>query len=309
MRHAILGALKAEEGHVSGEALARQLGVSRVAVWKQIRELRTLGYDIESSPTGYRLVSSPDLLLPSEFAGWEQRVHHAVVMDSTMRRARLLARSGCVEGTLVIAEQQTGGRGRLDRSWMSPRGGIYMTLVTRPVVAPAQAPRISLLASVVVAGVLERLHGLPARVKWPNDVLIEDRKVCGILAEMDAECDAVRFVNVGIGLNANSRISSEQPSATSLLELVGAPVDRVRLVRELVDGMLSGLSRLTSESLVDDWRARSATLGRTVSVVAPGDRVTGVAVDITSSGALLVRDRDGHTHEIVAGDCVHASLQ
>ncbi len=131
-----------------------------------------------------------------------------------------------------------------------------MTLVTRPNVAPSQAPRINLLSAVIVSETIERLHGLPARVKWPNDVLIDGRKVCGILAEMDAECDAVRFVNVGVGLNANSIISREQPAATSLRELLGEPVDRVRLVIDLVNGILGRLPSLTGDSLLAELRAR-----------------------------------------------------
>ena len=306
MRHAVLAALKANEGDVSGESLARELGVSRVAVWKQVRELRSLGYVVLSSSRGYRLQSCPDLLLPCEFPGWEARVHHRLSADSTMHLARTLARGGADEGTLVIAERQTAGRGRLDRSWLSPRGGIYMTLVTRPAVAPAQAPRINLLVAVVIADAIERLYGLAARVKWPNDVLIGDRKMCGILAEMDAECDAVRFVNVGIGLNANSVIAAEQRSAVSLLELLGAPVNRVQLVTQIVQGILDALPRLTGEALLDEWRNRTITIGRQVSIVAPGTSVSGVAIDINSSGALLVRDSSGQTHEVVAGDCLHA---
>ncbi len=305
MHTSVLAALRSDSRYVSGELLARNLGVSRVAVWKQIRELRALGYDIQASSRGYRLDSSPDLLLPGEFPGWESRIHHAFVMDSTMHRARDLARGGAAEGTLVIAEQQTAGRGRLDRSWLSPTGGIYMTLVTRPAVAPAQAPRINLLAAVVVADAIERLHSLPARVKWPNDVLINGRKVCGILAEMDAECDAVRFVNVGLGLNANSYVAQQQPAGVSLRELLGTPVDRVRLVHCIVQGICDELPQLTSDALLERWRGRTATIGREVSIVTGGVTVSGVAVDITSSGTLLVRDAVGTTHEVVAGDCVH----
>jgi len=307
MRYNVLAALKTGEGDVSGESLARRLGISRVAVWKHVRGLRSLGYVVTSSPRGYRLESSPDLLLPSEFTGWETRVHYEAVADSTMHVARALARRGADEGTLVIAERQTAGRGRLDRSWLSPEGGIYMTLVARPTAVPSQAPRINLLVAVVVSETIERLYGVAARVKWPNDVLIEDRKVCGILAEMEAECDAVRFVNVGIGLNANCPIADAQPSAVSLVEVLGTPVDRVRLVREIVGGVLSRLPQLASESILDEWRMRTVTIGREVSIAAPGAKVSGVAVGINSSGALLVRDSAGYVHEVVAGDCVHES--
>ncbi len=212
------------------------------------------------------------------------------------------------EGTLVIAEQQSAGRGRLDRHWLSPPGGIYLTLVTRPGVAPWQAPRINLMVAVAISEVIERLYGLPARVKWPNDVLIEGRKVCGILAEMDAECDAVRFVNVGVGLNANSFISAEQPSAISLRELLGAPVDRVQLVVNIVGGILSRLPQLGSDSILEDWRARNVTIGRVVSIASPGgDEVRGIAIGINASGALLVEAPDGATREVMAGDCIQAS--
>jgi BirA family biotin operon repressor/biotin-[acetyl-CoA-carboxylase] ligase len=262
---------------------------------------------VKSSPRGYRLECSPDLLLPSEFRGWETRVHYQAATDSTMHLARTLARRGAEAGTLVIAEQQTSGRGRLDRSWLSPRGGIYMTLVTRPVAAPPQAPRINLLVAVVVSEVIERLYGVPARVKWPNDVLIGDRKVCGILAEMEAESDAVRFVNVGIGLNANCTIADVQPSAISLVEILGAPVDRVLLVRGIVEGILSKLPQLADESTLDEWRMRTVTIGREVAISAPGTKVSGLAVGINSSGALLVRDSAGCVHEVVAGDCLHES--
>jgi BirA family transcriptional regulator, biotin operon repressor / biotin---[acetyl-CoA-carboxylase] ligase len=307
MKYAVLAALKRHAGYVCGESLAHQMGISRVAVWKQVSELRAIGYRICSSRQGYRLEGSPDLLLPSEFPGWERRIHYVPLADSTMHVARKLARSGADEGTLVIAEQQSAGRGRLDRSWLSPPGGIYMTVITRPRVAPSQAPRINMLVAVAVSDVLERLYGVPARVKWPNDVLIEGKKVCGILAEMEAECDAVRFVNIGIGLNANSRIAPEQPTAVSLIELLGAPVDRVRLVIDIVDGILSRLPALTGDSILDEWRTRTVTIGRQVSILTAGAHVCGVAVDITSSGTLLVRDADGLTHEVVAGDCVQRS--
>ncbi len=290
---------------VSGETLSRQLGISRVAVWKQVRELRKQGYDVAASAKGYRLESSPDALLPGEFPGWESLVHHVDTVDSTMRLARVLARRGAENGTLVIAERQTAGRGRLERSWVSPAGGIYMTLVTRPAVAPALAPRISLMASVAVAEVIELLFGLPARVKWPNDVLISERKVCGILAEMEGESDAVHYVNVGVGLNANAVVGEVQTGAVSLSELLGAPVDRKRLVRAIVEGILARLSRLGDAATLDEWRRRALTLGREVSIAGGREPIVGTALDIDSTGALLVRQADGSVSQVVAGDCMH----
>jgi BirA family biotin operon repressor/biotin-[acetyl-CoA-carboxylase] ligase len=305
MRYEILSALRSAGEEVSGEVLSRRLGISRVAVWKQIEELRRFGYRVAASPRGYRLESAPDLLLPGEFPGWESRVHHFDAVDSTMRAARTLARGGAEEGTLVVAETQTGGRGRLQRSWFSPSGGIYMTLVTRPRVAPFQAPRLNLLTAVAVSDSLERLHGITAGVKWPNDVLIGGRKVCGILAEMEAECDAVHYVNVGIGLNANSPVRDTQPLGVSLEELLGAPVDRARLARDIVEGVLSRLPRLLDAAVLDEWRRRTVTLGREVSIAAGDVIVRGTAIDIDDSGALLVRHSDGRVLPVVVGDCAH----
>lgn len=305
MRYSVLAALRIHDSDVSGGTLGRQLGISRVAVWKQVQELRKQGYEIASSAKGYRLESAPDALLPGEFPGWESRVHHVDTIDSTMRLARALARRGAENGTLVLAERQTVGRGRLDRSWVSPAGGIYMTLVTRPAVAPALAPRIGLMASVAVAAAVESLCGLPARVKWPNDVLISDRKVCGILAEMEAECDAVHYVNVGIGLNANALVGELQTGAVSLAELLGGPVDRKRLVRAVVEGILARLPRLADASMLDEWRRRAVTLGREVSIACGREPVMGMALDIDSMGALLVRQADGSVIQVVAGDCTH----
>ncbi len=305
MRHDVLATLKATDGTVSGETLARALGISRVAVWKQVRELRSLGYRIESSSRGYQLLSVPDLPLPCEFPGWESKVHYFPVTESTMQPARLLARNGAAEGTLVIAGRQMAGRGRLDRSWVSPEGGIYMTLVLRPVLPPAHAPRVNLMVAVAVSAALEKLYRLSPQLKWPNDVLIQGRKLCGILAEMEAEADAVHFINVGIGLNANAHVTAETPDAVSLMELLGGPVNRVRLTREIVEQAQSRVTHLVSGVVLDEWRRRSITLGREVRIVG-GETVTGIAVGIDGLGALLVRDSAGRVHEIVAGDCVHA---
>jgi len=254
---------------------------------------------------GYRLESSPNVLVPMEFPRMKYRIKHSLSVDSTMRVARQQAQRGAPAGIVVVAEEQTAGRGRLGRHWESPPGGIYLTIITRPRIAPAQAARINLLVGVVVSRTLESLYGLPARVKWPNDVLIYGKKVCGILAEMEAECDVVRFVNVGIGLNANSRVAENQPNGVSLLELLGEPVDRVLLVRQLLDAVFDALPQLASDAMLDDWRARTMTLGREVSIVSGASDVHGVALDVTASGALLVRDAGGQIHEVMAGDCLH----
>ncbi|HHE41721.1 MAG TPA: biotin--[acetyl-CoA-carboxylase] ligase [Dehalococcoidia bacterium] len=292
-------------GVVSGQNLSRRLGISRVGVWKHVQELRRQGYCIESSPTGYRLLSAPDLLLPGEFPGWEDRIYHFHEVDSTMRIARELARGDAEEGTLVLAESQSQGRGRLDRVWLSPPGGIYLTLVTRPKISPALATRVSLVASVSVATALRENLGVPACVKWPNDVLVGGRKVCGILAEMEAEPDAVRYINIGIGVNVNTPADPQLPAAVSLVELVGRPVDRREVTMRIVTDLLRRLRELTSASCLNIWRELSGTIGREVCVRQDNETICGVAVDIQESGALVVQAADGRRTAVVAGDCTY----
>jgi BirA family biotin operon repressor/biotin-[acetyl-CoA-carboxylase] ligase len=284
--------------------LSHRLGVSRVSVWKHIQGLKRDGYEIDASPRGYRLVSSPDLLLPYEFPGLEEKIHYFPQIDSTMDAARELAKRGAGEGMIVIAEAQTRGRGRLRREWLSPAGGIYFTLVLRPKVSPAYAPRINLMVSVAVAATIRKLYGLKAQVKWPNDVLIEGRKVCGILAEMDAELDAVNFVNVGIGINANTSISQYEKTATSLKDMLGREISRKEFLSALLMEIEQRQERLMEVDLLEEWKRLSVTLNQDVKVVSPGEVIVGRAIDIDTTGALIIRERNGSLKEVMAGDCI-----
>jgi BirA family biotin operon repressor/biotin-[acetyl-CoA-carboxylase] ligase len=301
----ILKALRERGNYLSGEALSSQLGTSRVSIWKHIRSLKEDGYVIEASPTGYRLVSSPDLLLPYEFPGLEQRIHYFPEISSTMDAARELAKKGVGEGAIVIAEAQTRGRGRLSREWLSPGGGIYFTLVLRPRVSPAYAPRINLMVSVAVAATIRKLFGLKAELKWPNDVLIEGRKVCGILAEMDAEMDVVNFVNVGIGINANTSIPQFEKTVTSLKDALGREISR----KEFLSALLMEIERrqplLMKADLLEEWKKLSVTLNKDIRIVAPGEVIVGQAIDIDTTGALIIKERNGSLKKAMAGDCIH----
>ena len=306
MKGKILKALRASGDYISGEALSKKLGVSRVSVWKHIHSLKEDGYIIEASPRGYKLISSPDLLLPYEFPDWERKIHHFRGIASTMDVARELAKRGTETGTIVVAESQSQGRGRLKREWLSPEGGIYFTIILRPKISPVYAPRISLMASVAVAKTIRRLFGLKAELKWPNDVLIQGRKVCGILAEMDAEMDVTNFVNVGIGINANSSIS--QFEATSLKDEIGKEILRKEFFRSVVTEILRYAQQqalLTKADLLEEWKSLSATLNREVEIVSPGEVIVGQAIDIDTSGALIVKGEDGSLRTVIAGDCFH----
>jgi len=300
MKGRILGALRECGGYLSGQTLSQQLGVSRVSVWKHIRSLRKDGYLIQASPKGYRLVSSPDLLFPYEFPDIEQRIHYFPEVGSTMDVARDLAKKGAREGTLVIAEVQTGGRGRLSRQWFSPQGGIYLTIVLRPRISPACAPRANLMSAIAVATTIRKLFGLDAQLKWPNDVLIAGKKVCGILAEMNAEMDIVNFINVGIGMNANNSVTCFENTAISLKDVLGGEISRKEFLSALIGELERWLPLLMEADLLVE-----ATLNREVRVVSLGEELTGQAVDIDATGALLLKTRGGHLRTVLAGDCIH----
>jgi len=267
--------------------------------------LQQEGYIIEVSAKGYRLVSSPDLLLPYEFPGWEGKIHHFGELDSTMDVARELAKGGAEEGTIIIAETQSRGKGRLGREWFSPKGGIYFSIILRPKISPMYAPRINLMASVAVAKTINKLYGLKAELKWPNDVLIRGKKVCGILAEMDAEIDKVNSVNLGIGMNANTLISEHERKATSLREELGREISRKEFFLSLLREINKQQALLTKADLLGEWKSLSTTLNKDVKIVAPGEEIVGRAIDIDTNGALIVKNQDGSLRDVFAGDCIH----
>jgi BirA family biotin operon repressor/biotin-[acetyl-CoA-carboxylase] ligase len=305
MKAQILKALREYGSYLSGETLSEQLGISRVSIWKHIRSLKKDGYVIEASPRGYRLVSSPDLLLPYEFPDLEQRIHYFPEIDSTMDAARELAKKGAEEGTIVIAEAQTRGRGRLSREWLSPEGGIYFTLILRPRISPTFAPRINLMASVAVAATIRKLFGLKAELKWPNDVLIQGKKVCGILAEMDAEMDVVNFVNVGIGINANTSVPQFEKTATSLKDSLGREISRKEFLSALLVEINRWQALLMEADLLEEWKKLSVTLNKDVRIMSLGEEVTGQAIDIDATGALILKGKDGSLRTVLVGDCIH----
>ncbi len=307
MKWNILKILREGRDYISGQVLSKKLGISRVSVWKHIRNLKEDGYVIESSAKGYQLVFSPDLLLPCEFPGWEQKVHHVRETRSTMSVAKELVVKGAQEKAIVIAESQTHGRGRLGREWISPRGGIYFTLILRPRISPMYAPRLNLMASVAVARVIRSRYGLKAELKWPNDVLIRGKKVCGILAEMGAETDVINFVNLGIGINANTSVSQYEKRATSLKEELGKEVSRKEFLNSVLKEIDEGQLLLTKGDLLEEWRSLSATLGRDVRILTLGGEIIGQAIDIDTTGALILKSEDGSLNSAIAGDCTYLS--
>lgn len=304
-------------GYLSGEALSRALAVSRSAVWKQIHLLREHGYVIEAVPSrGYRLAQTPDSLLPAEI---QANLGTAVIgrelvcleeTDSTNARAHELGEAGAVEGTVVIADQQSAGKGRLGRRWTSPAGvNLYASVLLRPQLPPRCAPQLTFVSAVAVARAVDEISGLPAVVKWPNDVLLGGRKVAGLLNEMSAETERIHYVILGIGVNLN--MSAEQfPDdlrypATSVASEVGATVSRLAFTRILLR-QLDELYKLYLDQGIEPilklWQALFPLQGGRASVDLQGTLLCGRVEGLDGDGALLLRLDDGRLERILAGD-------
>ncbi len=318
MRERILDRLTAAgDGYISGERLSGDLGISRAAVWKHMAALRRQGYQIEARPRlGYRLAKRPDRLDPALVrAGLTTRVlgcriRYLPSCGSTNLVAKELAAAGAPEGTLVLTEEQTAGRGRLGRRWVAPFGSsLLMSVLLRPALPPAEVPSLGLSAAVAVAAAVQRCTGLSPGLKWPNDLLLEGRKAGGILLELAAEGDMVHHAVLGVGLNVNVAPASwpgEVASrATSLAAVLGRAVDRLALLR----GILAELEeryRIWQEggfaALRAEWIERNVTLGREVTVATPRGVVRGRAWDVDREGRLLLDLEDGERLALAAGE-------
>ena len=308
----IIGWLRASTTPLSGEELARRLGCSRAAVWKQIAALRERGWAIAAHhAAGYTLAETPDRLGPAELAphlgGTWRHVEWLAETDSTQRVARDLARAGAAEGTAVFAETQTAGRGRLGRVWHSPPGAnVYVSVILRPPLAPTAVPQLALVAGLAVADAV-RACGVPAGLKWPNDVVVGRRKLAGILTEMEAEVERVHHVIAGIGVNVNVDAFPDAlaPIATSMRLEAGKPVDRVAFAGRLLVALEARYGAFVSQGLDvmrSDWERLSCLTGREVRVAAPEGEITGRAVGLDADGALRLEGPGGRQIRVVAGD-------
>ena len=306
MKSQLLSILNKTNVFISGETLSQHLGVSRVAIWKHIQKLQACGYDIHSGPKGYRLIRSPDTPFPWEIPKRESRIHFFDTASSTMDIARDLARKGCPDFTVVIAENQTSGRGRMDRKWWSPEGGLYFTLVMRPDIPPVMSPLVNFGTAFVLARTLREFCGVEARVKWPNDILIHGGKVSGMLSEMESAGDQVSFVNIGIGINMNNDLPPDLPFATSIKKISGKTCSRKAFLSEFLDHLEKRMHQPDLANVITEWKSCSATLGRQVRIVSRQGVAEGKAVDVDPNGALIVRTADGTLKTIFYGDCIHA---
>ena len=305
MKGQILNILKTETEVVSGEILSARLGISRVSVWKHIKKLQELGYNIEATPKGYLFISAPDALYPWEFGEKEHNIHYFDEVDSTMDIARELARKQCPHFTVVIAGRQKKGRGRLKRSWLSPEGGLYFTIVVRPEIPPVLSPRVNIAASMILAQTLRHMFNINAMVKWPNDVLVDGKKISGILSEMEAEIDRVSFISIGLGINVNNDPTPYEPMATSLKKILGKDVSRIEVLKAFLDHFEDAVNGPDFDNVVAEWKKYTETLNRHVRVVTTHEVSEGLAVDVDDNGALILKLADGSVKKIIYGDCFH----
>lgn len=305
---------------ISGSRIASEIGVSRSAVWHWVERLRELGVRVKGeSGTGYHLEKVPDILSPELLrrnlrgALFGRAIHHFFKTDSTNRVALELGHAGAPEGTLVLAEEQTAGRGRAGRRWHSERAaGIYATLLLRPRLAPVQAPLLTLLAGLSVRAAVEAHSGVSPDLKWPNDLLLGGRKFCGILTEMHAEPGVIRFVIIGIGLNVNQLKFPDELAAiaTSLRAATGREHSRLELLMRLLRQFESDYNRFLRQGpawVVDDFQAVSSfARGKRVRVSDGQADYSGTTAGLTPEGLLQVRREDGRTVAVLSGDVTEA---
>lgn len=307
--------LRSEAGYISGQALAKEAGISRSAVWKQIRMLRRYGYAIESRHgLGYRLVSQTDLPVPWELTGVlrtsfiGRQVIFRETMDSTQNLAVSLASKPGSHGAVVIAEQQKSGRGRQKRKWLSPRGGVWLSVVLKPAIPTAKITVLPFIAALAVCDAIKAM-GLDARLKWPNDVMISGKKVAGILLDISAEADQVNYAVIGIGINVNvdsAAISARLDGVkiTSMSDELGRNVSRLDLTRSLLENFeryYVEMEQRGAGAILQKWKESSDMLGRQVAVTQNGKTIQGVAANINDDGSLLLRTDHGDVN-IVSGD-------
>ncbi|MFD1738523.1 biotin--[acetyl-CoA-carboxylase] ligase [Bacillus salitolerans] len=308
---------QAEGEFVSGQKLSEVLGCSRTAIWKHIEDLRQEGYELEAiRRKGYRIIMKPEKITSNEiqlglttnYLG--RTIHYEETVTSTQKIAHKLAYEGTPEGTIVVAEEQLAGKGRLDRAWHSPKyTGIWMSIILRPTIPPQQAPQLTLLAAVSVAQAIQEVTSIEPEIKWPNDILVRGKKTVGILTELQAEADRINSVIIGIGINVNQ--SNEdfpddlKHKATSLSLEAKKIINRA----ELIQAILSKLEKRYEEYLRTGflgiklmWEAYAISIGKEITASTLKGKISGYAKGITDEGILMLEDKEGLIHYIHSAD-------
>ena len=317
MKTKIINLLKVnKENFLSGEIISKELGVSRAAVWKYINALKEDGYEIESiSRKGYRIISSPDLLTYEELkenlnTNFITKIIHFDSINSTNIKAKELADFGEKDGTVIISEEQTLGRGRLGRNWISPKSkGIWMSIILKPDINPIHVSKITQVGAAAVCKALEEMK-IDAYIKWPNDIIINNKKVCGILTEMSSELNKINYVVLGMGINVNidknEFCEDIKKIATSLKIETGKNISRKILMAKILNNfellynqfVMDGNAKVS----LDICRKKSILLGKKINIIKNKEILSVKAIDINNEGELLVQRPDGKTESLISGE-------
>jgi BirA family transcriptional regulator, biotin operon repressor / biotin---[acetyl-CoA-carboxylase] ligase len=307
----------AGESYLSGQHLAELIGCSRTAVWKHMEELRKEGFELEAvRKKGYRILKTPERIIADEirlglktkFIG--KNIHYEESVESTQKIAHRLAYDDASEGTVIIAEEQLSGRGRMDRKWHSPKySGIWMSLILRPNIPLPKAPQLTLLAAVAIVQAIEELTHLSPEIKWPNDILINGKKVTGILTELQAEADRINSIIIGIGMNVN-QVEEDFPIelkqiATSLRIEQGNEISRAAMVREIFNKMEKLYQLYLAEGFLPIkllWESYAISVGKEITARTLMQTIVGKALGITDEGVLMIEDNLGVTHHVYSAD-------
>ena len=261
--------------------------------------------DPTAPPLGPQTPKSGAPLSDWEFPGRPNQIRHFSEVVSTMEIARKFAADGCPHFTVVAADRQTHGRGRLSRDWLSSDGGLYFTMILRPDAPPGASFKFNLSAALVLARTLRMLHGIDAKVKWPNDVLVGKKKIAGILAEMESDARSIRYINMGIGINVNNDPSLFEPGACSVKALLKKTTDRKKLLSTFLNEYENFITSSAMNDVCGEWKKETITIGRQVAISTIHDRFQGLATDMDESGALILTCADGSTKKVIHGDCFH----
>ncbi|NFF60812.1 biotin--[acetyl-CoA-carboxylase] ligase [Clostridium botulinum] len=318
MKEEIISLLKEnKDNFISGEKMSEKFGITRAAVWKYMKAIKKDGYEIESvSRKGYKLISSPDLLtfeeinpyLTTNYIG--KNIMYFNTIDSTNNKAKELGTNGVLEGTVVISEEQTGGRGRLGRQWVSPKfKGIWMSMILRPDIEPMEASKITQIVAAAVCSAIKEL-GIDVYIKWPNDIVLNNKKICGILTEMSGEINKINYIVAGIGINVN--IDEEdfpediKKIATSIKIQTGLKIQRKELIAKIFNKfeMLYDefINKGTIKRSIEICKCNSALLGRKVKIIRKSNEIFAKALTIAEDGELIVEYDDGKVEKIVSGE-------
>jgi BirA family biotin operon repressor/biotin-[acetyl-CoA-carboxylase] ligase len=307
-----------KDEYVPLEQLLNETGRSQKEVENGFLTLEDEGYIINHSKLGYRLIKTPNLILPyevkkglkTEIIGHD--IHYFKEVDSTNNVAKYLAEDGAEEGTIVVAEIQNRGKGRRGKTWISPPGGIWMSIILRPDIPPFSAPQLTLVTGVAVAKTLKKELKLDVGIKWPNDILIGDKKVCGILTEVNASVNKVNYVVVGIGIDMNVDVplfpQDLQKGATSLKNELDTEINGPILVQKFLlefESLYNKFIEGKFPEILSEWRILSQTIGKQVEVRTRGKTVRGEAVGINKDGVLILELEDGSLRKMISGECLH----